>query len=101
MEKLIQALLAAGFEKVTYPDQDGTFVTKKLTMKQMPDLMSNLIDPYPAEDDSEVFIELILSNNTLQAFVPDNEYLEDQVEPLSERGKEMLIMAGVAQEALA
>lgn len=95
IKALIEKMLLAGFKETTYQGQSDRFVTKKTTIGKMPALAEQMIDDFGVDDDSEVFVELILSTNKIQVFIPDAQYIENDIEPFSENGKEVLTMAGV------
>ena len=96
IKALIEKMLLAGFKETTYQGQSDHFITKKTTVGEMPGLAEQMADDLDVHEGSEVFVELILSTNKIQVFIPDAQYVENDIEPFSENGKEVLAMAGVA-----
>lgn len=88
-----EELIANGFNPVTYPGQEGEFLSKTLKASDMPSFYDDVVDFDTVFDTDTVIVE-VTPMNTVQLVVLDSDYAEEGVPVDSEEGMALLRDAG-------
>lgn len=95
----IEKLKAAGFIETTYPGQEGVFLTKRLSIAEMPEASATLVDWEIIGDTDIAVVEYVpdplFPGGGVQMTIEHTDYIQDAIPADGEEGLALLRDAGV------
>jgi hypothetical protein len=95
----VEKLKSAGFAETTYEGQDGVFLTKKMSVMDMPYYREHVVDNQILYEDDIAVIEVGITarfpNGGIQMVAEGTDYIEEMTDVNSEDGISLLREAGV------